>query len=157
MSEAAYQPKRAAFQGVGRFGLLVHPGGEMLRPDWKEIVHRLNEHLPILRILVLWGDGTLTQRQRAYVESIQVSGDVSTIVFTDSTVTRGLMKLRQWFGSRVEVFSKSDFDAGLEAFYVQRDEGSNIRKTIREMERMIDWSVRSSGLIPLKKSASSTE
>jgi hypothetical protein len=155
MSSPAYHPKLAAFQGIGRFGLLVHPGGEMPASDWREILQRLNVHLPILRVLVLWGDGSLTPGQRAYIETVQAATGLSTAVFTDSTVTRGLMKLKRWFGSRVEVFSKSQFEAGLLAFGVSRKDVTNLRRTIREMERMIDWSTNSSGRLPLKKPTTS--
>lgn len=124
----------------------------MLASDWNEIVQRLDAQAPILRALVLWGDGTLTQRQRSYVESIHIPSSVSTVAFTDSTVTRGLIKLRQWFGGSVAVYSKAELDTGLKSLGVSGNDIQCIRKTIREMERMIDWSLRSSERIVLKKS-----
>lgn len=153
MSTTAYQPKRAAYQGVGRIGLLVHPKGELFTPDWREIKLRLEEHAPILKFLILWGDGTLTLRQYARFDGLQRERDMPIVMFTDSTFTRGFVKLKHWFTLRHSVFPKSHLETGLNSLELSRGEVQAVRRTIREMERMIDWSVQSSGRIPIHESA----
>jgi hypothetical protein len=150
MSESPYHPKRAAYQGLGRIGLLVHPGGDLITSDWNEIATRIEEHRPIVKCLVMWGDGTLSIRQLSLFVEIQKISDLPIVMFTDSSMTRGLMKLKQWFSIKHQVFSKRSLENGLKSLGLTRNELQTVKKTIQEMERMIDWSIRSSSRISLK-------
>jgi hypothetical protein len=150
MRESPYQPKRAAYQGLGRIGLLVHPGGELIASDWNEIAACIEEHRPIVKCLVVWGDGTLSIQQLSFFVEIQKASNLTIVMFTDSSMNRGLMKLKQSFFIKHQIFSKRFFENELKTLGLTRRELQIVRKTIQEMERMIGWSIRSSSRISLK-------
>jgi len=142
--------KRAGYRAIGRFGVLVHPEGEMNNGDWDEIMRLTKAHLPNLQMLIVWADGTLTPMQRSSVLQQQLEGAFQVLTFTDSAPTRGVMKVLQWFGLNAQVLPKHQVVIGLEKAGLSPEESRNIRVAIRELERELNCGAISSSHIAIK-------
>ena len=124
---------------------------------WEELLLKFETDFPASRILIIWGDGTLTPRQRTSVQALHKKSAMKIVAFTDSARTRGAMKALEWFGIPVEVFSTLQLSSGLETLGSTREQILNVRMAIRELERGLNWrdsSVRHAAIKPPESNVS---
>src|ERR1700755_888781 len=100
--------READYRDLGRFGVMVHTSsGAMTSEDFEYLRDAVMEHGPRLRFLVVWADGTLTPTQRQERQKLQVTLGYTSLLFTESAVTRGVAKVLQWFGVKIRAEAKS--------------------------------------------------
>jgi hypothetical protein len=132
--------RRAGYRAVGRFGVMVHPEGEMLNRDWEDMVVQIRAHFGTLRMMVIWADGSLTPRQRSSIRTLREEWPVDSVMFTDSAITRGVVRVLQWFGAPVRVFPKTQLLDGLQTIGATADETRIVLSAIHQLECEISQS-----------------
>lgn len=130
---------QAGYRELGRFGVLVHPEGEIVNGEWDALFLQMQGHPPVLRTMIVWSDGRLTATQRTAIAALYKEHVFRIVAFTDSAQTRGAMKALEWLGIPVEVLAKSELSSGLVKLGLTPEELSHLRTVIRQMEHGLTW------------------
>jgi hypothetical protein len=132
---------KAGYRELGRFGVLVHPDGEIVNGEWDALFLQMQEHLPVLRTMIVWSEGRLNATQRTAIAALYKEHVFRIVAFTDSAQTRGAMTALEWLGIPVAVLAKSEFASALVKLGLTTDELSHLRSAIRQMEHGLTWRV----------------
>jgi hypothetical protein len=124
----------SAYRFVGRFAIHVHPRGTVRDTELDAFLADMRGRGAALQIIVIWTDGDMTAKQRAATKRFQEQNPVQSIVFTDSAISRGIAKMLQWFGTKVDMHPKSEFLKGMANLGATRDEIGAVRSAIANME-----------------------